>query len=60
MLGLLGSHRVGKSTLAKAFSESSGALNVQMNIGALQKELGYESSNQSYDFDTRMEIQEFK
>lgn len=59
MLGLLGSHRVGKSTLAKAFSESSGALNIQMNIGALQKELGYESSNQSYDFDTRMEIQEY-
>lgn len=58
MLGLLGSHRVGKSTLAKAFSESSGALNVKMDVGALQKELDYDSSNQSYDFDTRMEIQE--
>lgn len=58
MLGLLGSHRVGKSTLAKAFSESSGALNVKMDVGALQRELGYDSSNQSYDFDTRMKIQE--
>jgi hypothetical protein len=58
MLGLLGSHRVGKSTLAKAFAMKTGALNIEMNISKIQKEIGYDSSNQSYDFDTRMIIQE--
>lgn len=58
ILGLIGSHRTGKTTLAEAYSKKTGATLVKMNIGELQKELGYKSSNQSYDFDTRMEIQE--
>lgn len=58
ILGLIGSHRTGKTTLAEAFAHKSGATIIKMNIGSLQKELGYESSNQSYDFDTRMDIQE--
>lgn len=57
-LGLVGSHRTGKTTLAQAYAEKTGAMLVTMNVGALQKELGYDSSNQSYDFDTRMAIQE--
>lgn len=58
MLGLVGAHRTGKTTLAEAHSLKSGATLVKMNIGALQKELGFDSSNQTYDFDTRMTIQE--
>lgn len=58
MLGLVGAHRTGKTTLAEAYAKKSGATLVKMNIGTLQKELGYDSSNQSYDFDTRMIIQE--
>lgn len=58
MLGLVGAHRTGKTTLAEAYAKKSGATLVKMEIGTLQKELGYDSSNQSYDFDTRMTIQE--
>lgn len=58
ILGLIGSHRTGKTTLAEAYAHKTGATIIKMNIGSLQKELGYESSNQSYDFDTRMDIQE--
>lgn len=58
ILGLIGSHRTGKTTLAEAYAKKSGATVVRMNIGSLQKELGFDSSNQSYDFDTRMDIQE--
>ena len=58
ILGLIGSHRTGKTTLAESFAKKTGATVVKMSIGSLQKELGFDSSNQSYDFDTRMEIQE--
>lgn len=58
MLGLVGAHRTGKTTLAEAYAKKSGATLVKMEISTLQKELGYDSSNQSYDFDTRMTIQE--
>lgn len=58
MLGLVGAHRTGKTTLAETYAKKSGATFVQMNVGALQREIGYDSSNQSYDFDTRMKIQE--
>lgn len=58
MLGLVGAHRTGKTTLAEAYAKKSGATVVKMNTGALQKEIGYDSANQSYDFDTRMDIQE--
>lgn len=58
ILGLIGSHRTGKTTLAEAYAHKTGATVVKMNIGSLQKELGLASSNQSYDFDTRMDIQE--
>lgn len=58
MLGLLGSHRVGKTTLAKAFALETGSPYLDMCVSEFQAEIGYDSSNQSYDFDTRMTIQE--
>ncbi|WP_151708854.1 hypothetical protein [Acinetobacter brisouii] len=58
MLGLVGAHRTGKTTLAEVFSQKTGALLVKMDISSIQRELGYDSANQSYDFDTRMTIQE--
>lgn len=58
ILGLIGSHRTGKTTLAEAYAEKTGATIVKMDVGGLQRKLGFDSSNQSYDFDTRMDIQE--
>lgn len=59
MLGIVGSHRTGKTTLAEAYAEKSGATLVKMGVSELQREIGYDSSVQSYDFETRMEIQEY-
>lgn len=58
MLGLAGSHRVGKTTLAEEFARVTGATFVKSNITEWQREIGFDSSNQSYDFDTRLSIQE--
>lgn len=58
ILGLIGSHRTGKTTLAEAYAEKTGATLIKMDVGGLQRKLGFDSSNQSYDFDTRMDIQE--
>lgn len=58
MIGLSGAHRVGKTTLAKKIAESSRVTFIPTSVGEIQRELGYDSANQSYDFDTRMTIQE--
>ena len=58
MLGLIGSHRTGKTTLAEAYAKKTGAAVVKMNVGDLQRQFGFDSSNQSYGFDMRMDIQE--
>lgn len=55
---LIGAHRVGKTTLMREACKAVGSKPMLMNVGQIQKELGFDSSNQSYDLDTRLEIQE--
>lgn len=56
-IGLSGSHRVGKSTLAMEFAEKNGYTFVPTDIHGIQKNLGYVSSKQDYSFKERMQIQ---
>ena len=55
--GLTGAHRVGKSTLAKAFCEKHKWTFLETSASAIFKELGYDPAV-TYDFDTRLTIQE--
>lgn len=59
MIGLMGAHRVGKSTLCEGIVRiGSGAVfELPISISKMQKELGFNSSNQSYDWETRKVIQ---
>jgi AAA+ ATPase superfamily predicted ATPase len=57
MIGLLGSHRVGKSTLAREFAKKHDALFLETSASAVFKELGYDPAV-TYDFSTRLTIQE--
>lgn len=57
MLGLVGSHRVGKSTLARVYAEETGSELVEVNVSAMISEIGYDSAL-TYDFAARQEIQE--
>lgn len=58
MLGLIGAHRVGKSSLATHLAAKFGFKFIPVSISKMQKKYGFDSSNQSYDFEIRMEIQE--
>lgn len=58
MIGLVGAHRVGKSTLAKYLAEKTGRKYVPVSISDMQKKHGYDSSRQDYPFEIRMIIQE--
>lgn len=58
IFALCGSHRTGKTTLAQEFARVSGAKFIPMSITRLQKEIGFNSANQSYGFDERMKVQE--
>lgn len=57
-LGLVGAHRVGKTTLAKHAAGISYYHFVEVSISGMQKQRGFDSSNQDYDLSTRQEIQE--
>lgn len=57
MIGLCGSHRVGKSTLAKAYSEKFAVPFCQTTGSQVFKDLGYSPQN-DLDFVTRLTIQE--
>lgn len=59
MIGLLGSHRVGKTTLCKALVNGNrGAFSeVPISISELHRGMGYDSANQTYDWETRKNIQ---
>jgi hypothetical protein len=56
MLGLTGSHRSGKSTLAKAFADESGVKYVATGATATFERVGFDPKK-DYDFATRLMIQ---
>lgn len=56
-VALIGSHRTGKSTLAKAYAEKVKIPFVETSVGKIYSELGYDPSL-TYDFVTRLGIQE--
>ena len=50
MIGLMGAHRVGKTTLCKKLTDSSMSYSeVEISISEMQRGMGYDSANQSYD-----------
>lgn len=56
MIGLVGAHRTGKTTLAKAYAEETEVPFVETSSSAVFERLGY-SPKVDYDFGTRMIIQ---
>lgn len=58
LLGLCGAHRTGKTTLCHEM-EKVGFEYLPISISDMQKEAGFDSSNQEYDWDTRMKIQSY-
>jgi hypothetical protein len=56
MIGLVGAHRTGKTTLAKAYAEETQVPYVETASSAVFERLGY-SPKVDYDFTTRMIIQ---
>lgn len=58
MIGLVGAHRVGKSSLATHIAALTRRKFIPVNIGQMQAKHGFKSSKQDYDFQTRMLIQE--
>ena len=57
MIGLAGSHRVGKTSLARAFAEKHGLEFVQTSASQVFKDFGMDAATR-YAFDTRLSIQE--
>lgn len=57
MYGLCGAHRTGKTTLAKQLG-LLGFKYIDVDLSGVQKGHGYDSSNQTYDWETRKNIQE--
>lgn len=58
MIGLLGAHRVGKSTLALTAAANFDLKYIPVSISKMQEKHGFDSSDQSYPFGKRMIIQE--
>lgn len=56
MIGLIGAHRVGKSYLVKELTRGP-FRELEVSISKWQKELGYDSSNMDYSWETRKDIQ---
>ena len=57
MIGLLGAHRVGKTTLARELEKRYGLLFVQTNVIDTFERLG-KDPRLDYDMETRLSIQE--
>lgn len=57
MIGLCGSHRSGKTSLAKAFAEKHNIAFVQTGASAVFKDMGLDPAKH-YDFATRLAVQE--
>lgn len=58
LLGLVGCHRVGKTTLAKAFALNTGAKFIETSIYQWGLEIGLDASSSNLNFDDRMTLQE--
>lgn len=58
LIGLIGAQRVGKTILAKAMAAEYPVTYVDASISTFVAQLGLDSGNQSYDFETRVKIQE--
>lgn len=56
MLGIAGAHRVGKSTLAKAFADEHDMDYLSTEVGSVFEELGLDPAV-TYDFSTRLKVQ---
>lgn len=58
---LTGAHRVGKTTLMHEIVKQIGTNGtaLEMNLGAIQREIGFDSRNQSYSFEHRLKVQEY-
>lgn len=57
MIGLCGSHRVGKTSLAKLYAEKHGIKFLETSVSSIWRELGYDPAV-TYDFETRLTVQE--
>jgi predicted ATPase len=57
VIGLAGSHRVGKTTLARDYAERYGFTFLETSVSGIFKELGYDPAD-TFDFSTRLSIQE--
>lgn len=57
MIGLLGAHRTGKTSLARAYAEKHGIEFIETSVSAIFRELGHDPAD-SFDFKTRLSIQE--
>lgn len=57
MIGLLGAHRTGKTSLAQSYAKKHGIVFLETPVSVIFKELGYSPSDQ-FDFGTRLMIQE--
>lgn len=57
IVGLTGSHRVGKSTLARMYAEKHKLDFLETSASAIFREMGFDPAI-TYDFDTRLTIQE--
>lgn len=57
---LTGAHRVGKTTLMREVVSQLGdeGTALEINLGAIQREIGFDSRNQSYSFEERLKVQE--
>lgn len=57
LIGITGSHRVGKSTLAGAIAEKHSITFAETSVSAIFKDLGHDPAA-GFDFATRLDIQE--
>ncbi|MFK3741045.1 AAA family ATPase [Massilia sp. TN1-12] len=57
MIGLIGGHRVGKTSLAKAYAEKNDAVFLETSVSSMFKDMGHDPAG-TFDFATRLTIQE--
>ena len=56
-VALIGAHRTGKTSLARAFAERRSVPFVETSVSAIWRDMGYDPSV-TYDFETRLTVQE--